>query len=81
MAAMSRSPRVPGYRPHSSGQARVTIDAKDILFGSEESKEAYRHTIAEWMDRKGRFAPKAEAPPLSINELLLAYSKHAAWSG
>jgi integrase len=77
---MSRSPRVPGYRQHSSGQARVTLDGKDFLlgpYGSEESKEAYRRTIAEWAERKGQFAPKADAPPLSVNELLLAYYKHA----
>jgi integrase len=78
---MARSPRVPGYRRHSSGQARVTLDGKDVLlgpYGSEESKEAYRRTIAEWAERKGQFAPKADAPPLSVNELLLAYYKHAA---
>src|SRR5262249_6479559 len=77
---MSRSPRVPSYRRHSSGQARVTIDGKDILLGpycSEESKEAYRRTVAEWAERKGQFAPKAEASSLSVNEVLLAYYKHA----
>jgi hypothetical protein len=77
---MARSPRVPGYRRHASGQARVTLDGKDVLlgpFGSEESKQAYRRTIAEWLEQKGRFAPKAEAPPLSVNEVLLAYYKHA----
>jgi hypothetical protein len=38
-------PRVPGYRPHSRGQARVTLEGRDYLlgpFGSDESKEAYR---------------------------------------
>jgi hypothetical protein len=63
---MPRSPRVPGYRPHSSGQARVTLDGKDVLlgpYGSEESREAYRRTIAQWAERKGPFAPKAETPP------------------
>jgi hypothetical protein len=28
---MARRPRVPGYRRHSSGQARVTLDGKDCL--------------------------------------------------
>jgi hypothetical protein len=78
----ARSPRVPGYRRHSSGQARVTLDGKDFLlgpFGSAESREAYRRLIAEWMERKGRFAPPpTTAAPLSVNELLLAYYKHAA---
>src|SRR5262245_57568083 len=56
----SRKPRVPGYRKHSSGQARVTLDCKDFLLGpynSPESKEEYRRLIAEWAERKGRFAP------------------------
>jgi hypothetical protein len=64
-------PRVPGYRRHSSGQARVTLDCKDFLlgpYGSEESKEAYRRTIAEWAERKGPFPPKADTPPLSVND-------------
>jgi integrase len=78
----ARKPRVPGYRRHSSGQARVTLDGKDHLlgaFGSADSKEAYRRLIAEWAERRGRFAPKAEGPaPLSVNEVLLAYYKHAA---
>src|SRR5262249_47858368 len=82
-AAMSaRPPRVPSYRQHSSGQARVTLNGQDYLlgpYGSEESKEAYRRTIAEWAERKGRFAPPADAPaPATVNELLLAYYKHAA---
>jgi integrase len=48
-------------------------------YGSAESEEAYRRLIAEWMERKGRFAPPVPATPasLSVNELLLAYYKHA----
>jgi integrase len=78
---MARKPRVPTYRPHSSGQARVTINGQDYLLGdydSPESHEAYRRIIAEWAEKKGRFEPKADAPPLSVNELLLAYWKYAA---
>jgi integrase len=77
---MSRRPRVPGYRRHSSGQARVTIQGKDHLlgpYGSVESKEAYRRLIAEWLDAQGRPAPKAEAEPLTVNDLILAYWKFA----
>jgi integrase len=79
----ARKPRVPGYRPHASGQARVTLDGKDHYlgpYGSPESQEAYRRLVAEYMERKGRFAPpppEPSAPPLSVNELLLAYYKFA----
>jgi integrase len=80
--AAPRKPRVPGYRPHSSGQARVTLDGKDHLlgpYGSPESREAYRRLVAEYLERKGRFVPAPSGPaPLSVNELILAYYKHAA---
>jgi integrase len=78
----ARSPRVPGYRRHSSGQARVTLDGKDYLlgpYGSAQSHEAYRRLTAEWLERRGQFAPPVrEEAPLTVNELILAYYKHAA---
>ena len=43
--------RVPSYRKHSSGQARVTFNGKDYLqgpYGSPASKEAYGRLIAEY---------------------------------
>ena len=43
--------RVPSYRKHSSGQARVTINGKDYLlgpYGSRERKEACGRLIAEY---------------------------------
>lgn len=43
--------RVPSYRRHSSGQARVTLNGKDYLLGayqSPESLEAYGRLIAEY---------------------------------
>jgi integrase len=78
---MARSPRVPTYRKHSSGQARVTLGGKDYLlgtYGSPQSHEAYRRLIAEHLenskalDRDGR-----DAPPLTVNELLLKYWEFA----
>ena len=43
--------RVPSYRRHSSGQARVTINGKDFMLGehgSPESHQAYARLIAEY---------------------------------
>jgi integrase len=76
-----KSTRVPGYRKHSSGQARVTLDGKDHLlgpYGTAESKEAYRRLIAEWLEKRGKLAPQVEPEsPLSVNELILAHYKFA----
>jgi integrase len=77
---MARSARVPKYRRHSSGQARVTLGGRDHLLGpynSAQSKEAYRRLIAEWASGQGRFTPKPEAPPHSVNELILSYWRFA----
>lgn len=71
--------RVPSYRRHSSGQARVTINGKDHLlgkYGSRESKQNYGRLIAEFS--------AAEKSPLfglaaviKIQDLALAYLQHA----
>jgi integrase len=77
----NHKPRVPSYRPHSSGQARVSIAGKDYLlgtFGTPQSKEEYNRIIAEWLTGTGRFAPlQEEEEPISVNELALAYYRHA----
>jgi integrase len=79
---VANAPRIPSYRKHSSGQARVTLDGKDHLlgpYGSEESKELYRRLVREWLENRDKpqqeSAPDAE--PLSMAELILAYWKHA----
>ena len=45
--------RPPSYRRHkASGQAVVTIQGHDVYlgkYGSDESQEAYRRTIAEYL--------------------------------
>jgi integrase len=77
----AHTPRLPKYRKHSSGQARVTLDGKDFLlgaYGSAASQEAYRRKVAEWLETGGKGAHQADAAPLSINELILSYWKHAA---
>jgi integrase len=59
----------------------VTLDGQDYLlgeFGSPESHEAYRRILAEWMEKKGRFASRTSLPDITVNELLLAYWKHTS---
>lgn len=44
--------RLPSYRRHSSGQARVTISGRDYLLGphgTAESKRQYNKLIAEYI--------------------------------
>jgi integrase len=69
---------VPSIRPHSSGQARVTIEGKDYLlgkFGSPEAEEAYRRILAQWLAREGPFAPADE--PITITEVIAGYWLYA----
>ncbi len=72
--------RVPSYRRHSSGQARVTINGKDHLlgiFGSSASKEAYGRLIAEYNAcQKSASFGKVPAS-LLVEDVLLAYQQHA----
>jgi integrase len=79
---MARSPRIPKYRRHSSGQARVTLDGKDHLlgpFGSAASKEAYQRLVAEWLTSPVKPPdPARKAEPLTVSELILAYWKFAS---
>ncbi len=72
--------RVPSYRKHSSGQARVTINGKDYLlgpYGSPESKESYGRLIAQY----GAAAkPKHFGTPASkttIADVVDAFNAHA----
>jgi integrase len=77
---MARSPRVPNYRRHSSGLARVTLNGKDHLlgqYGSDESRQAYRRIVAEWLARKGQPPQPEPDKPLAVNDLVLAYWKFA----
>ncbi len=74
----TRYPKTPSYRLHrSSGSAVVTIAGRDHYLGKHNtaaSWAAYDRLIAEWL-RNGRALHAQE--PVSINELLLAYHKHA----
>ena len=83
---MSRTSRVPSYRRHKqSGQAIVTLpdglgDRRDILlgkYGTKESRMEYARVLAEWEAAGHRLPASATAKDLTINELILAYWKHA----
>ena len=79
---------VPSYRLHKqSGQAVVTLTdglgkRRDVLlgrYGTPESQTEYRRVLAEWQ-AAGQRLPQPDpdaAPDLSINELIVAYWKHA----
>lgn len=70
--------KIPGYRLHSSGQARVTIHGKDHLLGpynSRESKAKYRDLIREFLDSKPDV--KTTKGDGTIGGCLAAYLDHA----
>lgn len=71
--------RIPSYRRHSSGQARVTINGKDHLlgeYGSPASKELYGRMIAEY-SASGHSPTFGKIPDsLTIRDLLVAFCIH-----
>jgi integrase len=81
------SPRLPKYRHYKpKNLAVVRIDEHDHYLGpynSPESQAKYRRLVAEWLARggtvrNGRGTKKAaEPPPLTIDEVILAFWKHA----
>lgn len=69
-------------RHAASGQARVRIDGRDFYLGKHgtpEAEERYRRLIAEWLSTNRTSARPSEQPQqsLTINELVLAYWRHA----
>jgi hypothetical protein len=65
---------IPKIRPHSSGQARVTIEGRDYLlgsFGSSAAEEAYRRIVAQWLAKEGPFAPPDG--PVTVTGVLAGY--------
>jgi hypothetical protein len=80
----AESPRIPSYRCHKpTGLAVVWLDGRDIYLGDHgtpESRERYRHVIAEWL--AGYHQPAAQEGSegravLTVNELFLACWRHA----
>src|SRR5207237_753791 len=87
-AAMSRPRKgaLPAYRLQKArGCAVVTIDGHDHYlgpFGSPSSKQKYAALIRAWQQRQEQPAAKPDAPLMpndrpAVNELILAYLKHA----
>ncbi len=81
----TRTLRTPSYRLHRpSGQAVVSLGGRDVYLGkhgTNESRDAYDRAVAEWLTG-GRMTVRAGgnvATPtdLSMNELILAYLRHA----
>jgi integrase len=83
---MPRRNHVPVYRLHQqSGQAVVTLPdgfgrRRDVLLGKHgtaESRKEYARVLGEW-EANGRLLPQpAATSDITVNELILAYWKHA----
>jgi hypothetical protein len=73
--------RTPSYRLHKpSGQAVVTLNGRDFYlgrYGSPESRAEYDRSIAEWLANGRKLPASGSASDLTVNELLLAYLRHA----
>jgi integrase len=77
---------VPSYRKHKqSGQAVVCLtdgcgNRRDVLlgpYGSKESRLEYARVISEWESCGRRPPPDDAAADLTMNELMVAYLRHA----
>jgi integrase len=78
----SRPLRTPKYRHHKpSGLAVVTLNGHDCYlgrYGSDESQAEYKRLVAEWLASSRQVAATATgSADLTVNELLLAYVRHA----
>lgn len=72
--------RLPSYRRHKSGQARVTIAGRDFYlgeYGSPESKRAYNRIVAEFLASNRSKLFGVDESRISVAQLLVAYLKHA----
>jgi integrase len=79
--------RTPSLRRHKpSAQAVVTLNGRDHYLGPwpptlrkppPSAREAYDRLIVEWLANGRRLPDAAEAPALTVNELILAFWCHA----
>src|SRR3954464_13342371 len=83
---MPRRNHVPVYRLHKQrGQAVVTLpdglgNRRDVMLGSygtAESRKEYARVLAEWEANGRQMPPPAATSDITVNELVLAYWKHA----
>jgi integrase len=86
MPHMSRTCSIPSYRRHKqSGQAVVTLPdglggRRDVLlgkYGTVDSRNNYLRVTAEWEANGRRLSEAASRSDLTVNELALAYWRHA----
>jgi hypothetical protein len=73
--------RVPSYRIHSSGQARITFFGRDFLLGAFDSPESwakYGRLIAEYKATKGSTSFGKLPVSLLMAHVLLDYLKLSA---
>jgi integrase len=79
---LTPSPRIPSYCIHSGKNlAYVRLNGSPVYLGkpnSPESRERYDRAIAEWMQAGRVYVPPADRQGISVNEVLLAYRRHAA---
>src|SRR4051794_14074023 len=78
--------KIPSYRLHKpTGQAVVRLDGRDFYLGkhgTEESREAYRRRIAEWLTHGSAVPAESPGQPdlvpvLIVSDVILAYWHHA----
>ncbi len=83
---MPRQPSVPKLCLHkASGKAVVRLNGHDHylgVFGTPDAETAYDRLIAEWLARRRSAEEAAQAAsekpvPISVNEVLLAFWRHA----
>jgi integrase len=83
---MPRQTTIPSYRLHKqSGQALVTLPdgfgrRRDILlgkYGTQESRKEYVRVLSEWESQGRRLSAPQSASDITVNELILAYWRHA----
>lgn len=72
--------RIPKCRPHSSGQARVTINGKTTYlgpYGTPKAERRYQSLIAEWMANGCSKSFGAAPSDLTLAELTVDYLEYA----
>ncbi len=72
--------RIPKYRKHSSGQARVTLGGRTYYlgkYGTKASRGEYKRLVAEFIANSGTVIPDGARDDLTIAEMMLAYVKWA----